>query len=802
MSIKTIFKRSYIYIASFAIPFVILGIAYMVNGIYPGSEKNIFISDMGGQYIGFYSYLRYVGIGYNNIMFQTLGGLGGGYFGTWAYYTSDPLGLLVLLFDPAKLSDAFYFLTLFKVSLCGLTFSLYLKNGHVKCKYSFVIIVSSVSYALMSYNIIYSLNIMWLSGVYMLPLVILGIDNIIEDKRKELFIFVLAYSVIINFYTAYMIVLFCVIYFLYRTCCDGFDKKRFISHLFELFLCGLLSALLSAWLWIPVLMDLTKGKLTEDSVYFYGLIRNPFGVLKQLFPFSYDGISSKSMPPAYCGFLVTVFLLLYFFQKKIVIRKKIAAFCVYIFFIISFSFNFLDVFWQCLRMPNGFPGRYTFTFSFFVISLFSESVELLFDSIKKRFFILLHILTGFIVFADLLCNSVYLITSLGEDPAVGGYSYNSNYYDGYIKSEYYKALGYDYPSRIASYDDYSHVDGFVYGFSSLDYYSSSYNHKVSDFLRSLGLNSYFHYSQDSGITPVTASLLNVRAAVSYNEINEYGLMFEMYDPVYFGNGFALYENPYPGSLGYTYNEDTFINSISGNVFENINHLYHDLTGENVFIKCNRVDKISIPFDEDATYSREITLFPEKGKHLFMYVSPDDYFEDDKKECVDYLYFGGDLVASYTNMPDRYIADLGYCDGSDLTFTFESDNEDNEIFFYLMDDELFVNSVDALSKRGLYNITYSKNGIRASVDSTGYENLAVFLPYESGYKIYVDGTPADYTSYGGSVISLPIEDGVHDIHISYTTPGLMIGILLCVLGIIITSVYEFSRYLCVLHKKAL
>ncbi len=127
MNIKKHIKSSYIYILSFLVSFLILVIGYMINGIFPGSEKNIFISDMGAQYVGFYSYLRYLGQGFNTIMYQTMGALGGGYFGTWAYYSSDPINFLVLLFDPLRLADALYFLTLFKVSLCGVTVALYLK---------------------------------------------------------------------------------------------------------------------------------------------------------------------------------------------------------------------------------------------------------------------------------------------------------------------------------------------------------------------------------------------------------------------------------------------------------------------------------------------------------------------------------------------------------------------------------------------------------------------------------------------------------------------------------------------------
>ena len=781
MKKRKLAEKIYIYILAFCIPFLIMVIAYGINGIYPGSAKTIFVSDMGAQYVSFYSFLRYMGTGYNNIMYQTMGALGGGYFGTWAYYTSDPLSVIVLFFDQIRLSDAFYFLTLIKISLCSVTFSIFLKKGHIKCNNSFVILVSSVSYALMSFNLIYSLNVMWISGSIMLPLVILGIDMILDSKNKYPFILFLAFSVIANYYTAYMIVLFCMLYFAYRVISDPIDLKRCIRCCLKLFFYGVLSALLSAWLWLPVLVDLAKGKFSENSKMYYGMIRTPYEVVRQIFPFSFSGITGKDSPPLYCGLLVTLFLILYFFQKKIDLRKRIGALAVVVVFFLSMLFNPLDVAWHCFNTPHGFPGRYSFVISFFIIILFVECFDYVFPSDEKVMTMFIkYSVIGLFVSADVMLNAIYSIYSLDHDRIAGGYLERDSYVGFYKMSETYKANDFNYPDRIASYFDFSHNDGFLFAIPSLDYYSSSYNYNVSNFFRNLGMNSINHYSTDSGICPVSASVLNVDGAVSFSTINEYGMMFDLFTPVSFGEGYALYRNPYAGSLGYLYQEDTFSTSVSDDVFENLNHLYHDFADENVFIRCEREDKETTPVD-DIKNSWEITLHPEEGKHLFMYVSPRDYFENDMKGCNDYIYLNGGLVAFYTDAPDRYIVDLGYSDGTELHFLYESDNVDNEIYFYSFDDKLFVESVERLKKKGLYDIVYSDDGIEASINAEEDCNLAVFLSYENGYTIMIDGIPTEYTDYAGCVLSVPIGIGEHKIHITYYTPGLKLGIFISVLG---------------------
>ena len=789
--IKDFCKRTYIYFIVFIIPFIVLVFSYLINGIFPGSEKNLFISDLGGQYIGFFSYIRSVGIGYNNIMFQTLGGLGGGFFGTFAYYISDPLDLIVLLFDQLRLSDAIYYLTLIKISLCGVTFALFVKLGHIKCNDPLVVIISSVSYALMSYNIIYSLNVMWISGVIMLPLVILGIDNIFAGNGRELFIISLCMSVLMNYYTAYMIIVFCVFYFLYRSAIEFRGVKHCFRLALKLLTSGAVSALISACIWLPVLVDLSKGKLSEQNYINPGLIRNPLVVLRQLMPAPYVGISSNDVPPLYCGLLITFFLAFFMINKKISIRKKLAVLTVLAVFLISVSFGFADAVWHCFRVNNGFPCRYSFIISFFLIFVFADNYEcvLMINEIRPRRMI--RTLLTILVSADLIFNSAYGIYSLDINRMTQGYSNNSDYIEFYKMSETFKALGFTYPDKVASRYKYSHVDGFLYSFPSLDYYSSSYNYNVSRFLRDLGMNSQLHYTEDIGICPVTATVLNVEGVVSGNDDNGFSLLNEMYDQVYSGNGYTLFRNPYQGSLGYSYREDTYSASVSGDVFSNINHLYQDLAGDDVFVRCRREDKETAPIDADTEFARKITIYPEPEMHLYMYVSSEDYYEDGRKECDDRLYYNDSILACYIDMPDRCIVDLGYSDGSALTFTYESDSKNNEIYFYSFDKERFIDSVGSLQKNCLYDVMYSKDGIDACVTLDEKCNVAIFLPYEEGYMITVDGYPSDYGSYAGCMLSIPVDEGTHHIHITYFTPGLKAGLMLSVLGVILFVIIILS-----------
>ena len=57
-NLKLKLKENYIYLLSFIIPIILMGIIYAVIGIYPFGNKNIITSDMYLQYVAFLSRVK------------------------------------------------------------------------------------------------------------------------------------------------------------------------------------------------------------------------------------------------------------------------------------------------------------------------------------------------------------------------------------------------------------------------------------------------------------------------------------------------------------------------------------------------------------------------------------------------------------------------------------------------------------------------------------------------------------------------------------------------------------------------
>ena len=404
------------------------------------------------------------------------------------------------------------------------------------------------------------------------------------------------------------------------------------------------------------------------------------------------------------------------------------------------------------------------------------------------------------VFGDLIVNSMYVIREMELDDNTGR-RYNRTDYE----------LMVDMQNRIASLEndnlliysnyEYSSNDGLFFGTPTIDCFSSSYNFGLSTFLRSLGLNSFYNIMDDNGINIASAFILGV------DYINEVGNAFQGTDLIDYvslvsdNNGISLYGLENNSNGGFVIRDNIVSGDFSYNSFENINIMYEDCTGiGNIFERC-RKETISNSTDVESGNVERFVIYPMAGRHLYFYVSPKDYLENDNI-CRDELYLRDELVARYVNSGNRYIIDLGYSDGSPLEFSFESDDK-NEVFFYSLNYDSFEEAVKRYNNV-LSNTVYSPSGVTGTVNSERDGELVLLIPYENGYNIKIDGVSRPYSDYRGGLIKIDIDEGEHSYEISYVTPGLVVGIVVSIFGFILLLIFvlveknkkiEFYQLIC-------
>jgi len=193
------------------------------------------------------------------------------------YVIGDPFTSLSILV-PTKYMWIYYdFIIVLKIYMSGLSFILLCKGTNQKN--NLAILISSIAYAFCSWTIWASIRYLsFLNPTIYFPLIILGIEKILSNKRPYLLIFIVFVSAITNFYFFYMIVILSIIYSIVRSILlYKRDFKKIIYYLFKIGLYSFLGVLLASVIFLPLinyyLLDERLGSGTNlrllYSLYYY-----------------------------------------------------------------------------------------------------------------------------------------------------------------------------------------------------------------------------------------------------------------------------------------------------------------------------------------------------------------------------------------------------------------------------------------------------------------------------------------------------------------------------------------------------
>ena len=264
-TIKAFCKQNKTYmLASFFIPLLLMAIIYLTIGIFPGSSRSVLASDAFSQFSNFHASFRNVLLGKQSIFYTWHASLGLNYLALISYYVGGFFTPLLLFFPNQWMPDALYFLTLLKIGSAGLAFWFYAKHTFKLNQWHHVTL--AICYALMSFVTAHSELIMWLDAFVYLPLIIWGINRLLDEgKPKLLFVsyFMLFFS---SFYMGFMIGIFSVLYFIACLLSQWhMYKKRIIPYGITSLLAGGASMIII----LPAVLDLrTNGEeLTQITTF-------------------------------------------------------------------------------------------------------------------------------------------------------------------------------------------------------------------------------------------------------------------------------------------------------------------------------------------------------------------------------------------------------------------------------------------------------------------------------------------------------------------------------------------------------
>ncbi len=385
-------RRVLTYAAGPALTLVVLLASMAACGIYPFGDHAFVARDGAIQYVGFYGWYHNVLTGGGSVCYSLSKGLGGATFGLFAYYLSSPLALLSAFFNPADSPRLFSLLAVLKLVAASFTCGFFLMKRFGRESVALSLI--GCAYALSAYSFTDGLNIMWLDGMALAPLVAWGVFRVVRGAGPAVLFWSCAASIVCNWYIGYMTCLFAVVWFFVELALRrvGAGGKRLgvaagadgragtgeraaasdlrlpsAGRVFARF-CATMALAVGAGcaVLLPVAIEqITAAGIGSDSGFFATLsegvgLLSPLALLQALVDSSasFAGATNAVAVP----WALLVLAVAFFLVPGVPARAKAVLAGVIVLFVASFLFKPLDMAWTGFVRADSYNPRYYFLF--------------------------------------------------------------------------------------------------------------------------------------------------------------------------------------------------------------------------------------------------------------------------------------------------------------------------------------------------------------------------------------------------------------------------------------------------------
>ena len=383
-------ESEYFYlIGAFLLPIFIMTGVYACAEFFPFGNQSILSLDFQAQYIYYFEQIRRLLTEGGSWFYTWSRSLGGEFIGYVTYYMASPYNLIVALFPKAQIVLAVQVISLLKMGSMGVTFSLYIHKTRRPSELK--TIVYSAMYALCAYTVIQQYNPMWIDAVIWLPLLVLGIERLVRERKVILYIVMLALILYCNYYIGYMCCIFTLFYFIcyywsVRNEIVGYYEEQsgfggfFKCCGFRTFLrmagATVVAVCIVAFTVIGAYYSLGFGKSGFSSSDFTFKFRFDFlDLFIRMLPGSYDTVRTNGLPFVYCGVLAVLGLPIFYMSPRVSANRKIMYSTMLAFVAVSFLINPIDLIWHGFSTPNWLNYRYSFMFSFLIVVMACDAIE-------------------------------------------------------------------------------------------------------------------------------------------------------------------------------------------------------------------------------------------------------------------------------------------------------------------------------------------------------------------------------------------------------------------------------------------
>ncbi len=820
MKERKIKQEGAVRLLAFLLPVAVMLCLFIVNGIYPLGGRSFLSGDLYHQYMPFFSELLHKVRGGESLDFSFNVGIGSNFLALFVYYLASPFHIFALPVWGGHLIEFIGYLVVFKTGLCGLTACYYFQK-HFETKDGAVLLFS-MFYAFSGFMAAYNYNIMWLDCIWLLPLILLGLERLVKEGKWGLYCLTLAFSIFTNFYLSIMICIFLVLYFGVLLVTERKRRLRSIGY-FGLF--SLLAGGMAAILLIPEVCAIIQTDF--GKTVFPEKVESYFSVLDMLARHCVCVYTERGLdhwPNIYCGSMVLMLIPMYLMNRRISIREKFCRLALAGFMLLSFSTNILNFIWHGLNYPDSLPARQSFIYVFLVLTMCYEAYHRLQEAEEQQILYGYLCAVGFLLFCEKFVDhedfelGVKLLTLLFVTMyAVLLYLYRTkrketvrqgiaaaalalvlaecgfNTWDTSIgttdraaylnQQEDYRAL-YELTRertdgfyRVEKFTRKTKNDATLTGYPSASVFSSTLNSYVMDLYKRLGMrHSKVYYSFD-GATGLTSALLNVN--YMFGESDAYGC--GLYTQLAQSGDIFLYECNEVLPFGY-------VAPVGFDIPEGYENQAVNL--QNRIVRELGVSGQLFRTAEKSEAGDDIRFTPEEGGIYYAMVTASG---TGKIQCIG----GSRDEETFGDLKRGCILYLGYLEkGQTITLTNGDEKDETPKIsadIYRLDQEVLGQALAVLSERHLENVTWESNFISGRITLEEPGRLILSVPYEDGWTVRMNGEKVDGELFGGCLMAFDLEPGTYEIEMKYRSAGAAAGIIVTLVSIaVFVGIMMLSR----------
>ncbi len=809
MTLKRLNIKNKEWLISGILSVIVILIIFGLMNILPWQENSIFSGDLREQCIPFTKmFLRKLFSG-SSLLYSNEYGMGGNTSLLYAFYSLSLFNIPYIFIQNIYVATLIMYIMRF---FCASAFfSLFGKQvlkseGKWNIFFSVIYTLSPCAFSLTKMPPL-------LEGFIYLPLILMLTDRYIKTGKKALLTIFFALLFISQFYCGFVLALtatgFTICELIIRK--DSIKDKSVLKSFCGFALSGITAALIAGILLLPAgyYALYLNGSGPQDGISLYSM---PLAWFYPLLP-GRTMEHNSMIPYLYCGLITPPLIVLYFSDKTIRKKERIAAFAslflVYLSFFVRPLYNFMHLF----NEPNAYTHRHTYVCVFILCAIALKELhfgnwnrkKIMFTSICMMIFeILLWLLfvitpygnsigiegiglyglcIGLILYPLLITaikskksnilTMILFIILLTENVIYDKEMIRSNLFINMDQVDFEDIHTRHNIDEIRSSEGYAHQrikynDQFLfnaapmYGFESYGYFSSVFSPAHQKVLSKLGLFSNGFEQTNKGSTPIFDLLSGVGYQVTQEDFEKGG------NDIITVNDKAL-------PIGYSVSGDPYSLTLpEQDPFNALNTLINDFTGSGTDPFKSYGNNMNLEwYDLDAYAEGENYIFIPNGETPSLRVSVPHI---EGRDAYFYLVYniedGNDVkpVNAYIvpgeHIGDNDIVDLKFIKKADGAFTLT----DATRFAYL-DPDALDETWNILSEGALHINNMSDGHIEGSVDVSEGQNYLFFsITYEEGWEAYVDGQKAEVIPLvEGAFTGVRITPGHHDIVLDYKAP---------------------------------